>query len=96
MQEKGFSAVRHIKHIYSLMIMDQLAKAKIANIAILPPESPWAEARVLTRLKERLRINAEILIHTRLRDLQAMHELWLRVRAHFAGGSSEFRRIGSK
>lgn len=52
---------REIKHIYSLMIMDALAKAKITNVAILPPESPWAEARVLSRLKERLRINAEIL-----------------------------------
>ena len=52
---------REIKHIYSLMIMDALNKAKITNMAILPPESPWAEARVLSRLKERLRINAEIL-----------------------------------
>ncbi len=60
-EEELKKLTREIKHIYSLMIMDALAKAKLTNIAILPPESPWAEARVLSRLKERLRINAEIL-----------------------------------
>jgi len=53
--------MREVKHIYSLMIMNALEKAKVTNVAILPPESPWAEARVLSRLKERLQINAEIL-----------------------------------
>jgi hypothetical protein len=60
-EEELKKLTREIKHIYSLMIMDALAKAKLTNIAILPPESPWAEARVLSRLQERLRINAEIL-----------------------------------
>ena len=60
-EEELKKLTREIKHIYSLMIMDVLGKAKINNVAILPPESPWTEGRVLSRLKERLRINAEIL-----------------------------------
>lgn len=47
---------RELKHIYSLMILDALDKAKITNVAILPPESPWAESRVLSRLKDRIGI----------------------------------------
>ena len=47
---------RELKHIYSLMILDALDKAKINNVAILPPESPWAESRVLSRLKDRIGI----------------------------------------
>jgi hypothetical protein len=43
-----------------------------------------------------LRIDAKVFIHTWLCDLQSMHELRLRVRAHFTRGSSEFGRIGSK
>ncbi len=60
-EEELKKLTREIKHIYSLMIMDALDKAKVTNVAILPPESPWAEARILSRLKERLNINAEIL-----------------------------------
>ena len=50
---------REIKHIYSLKIMDALEKAKVVNAAILPPESPWAEGRILGLLQERLGITGK-------------------------------------
>ena len=60
-EEEIKKLTREFKHIFSLMIKDALDKAKVTNVAILPPESPWAEGRVLSRLKERLGIQAEIL-----------------------------------
>ncbi len=50
---------REIKHIYSLKIMDALEKAKITNAAILPPESPWTEGRILGLLQQRLGITGK-------------------------------------
>jgi len=55
-EQEIIKLTREIKHIYSLKIMDALEKAKITNAAILPPESPWAEGRILGLLQQRLGI----------------------------------------
>jgi hypothetical protein len=52
---------REIRHVYSLMILDALDKAKVTNVAILPPDSPWSEGRVLRLLQQRLGMRSEIL-----------------------------------
>jgi hypothetical protein len=52
---------REVQHIYSLMILDALDRAKITNVAILPPESPWTEGRVLRLLQQRLGVQSQIL-----------------------------------
>ena len=52
---------RELQHVYNLMILEALDRAKITNVAILPPESPWTEGRILRRLQERLGMQAQIL-----------------------------------
>ena len=52
---------REIQHIYSLMILEALERAKVTSVAILPPESPWTEGRILRRLQQRLGMQSEIL-----------------------------------
>ena len=52
---------REVQHIYSLMILEGLERAKVTNVAILPPESPWTEGRILRRLQQRLGLQSEIL-----------------------------------
>lgn len=58
-EQEIIKLTREIKHIYSLKIMDALEKAKINNAAILPPESPWAEGRILGLLQQRLGITGK-------------------------------------
>ena len=52
---------REFQHIYNLMLVDALDQRKIRDLSLLPPASPWGEARVLRQLEQRLGINAEIL-----------------------------------
>lgn len=52
---------REIQHIYTFMIKDQLTLQKMNDIVILPPTSPWTEGHVLSLLKARLGISADIL-----------------------------------
>ena len=51
---------RELQHIYSLMILDALDKQNIKNIAILPPESPWTEGRVVRLLRDRLGMTVDL------------------------------------
>ena len=51
---------REVQHIYSLMILDALEKQNIKDIAILPPESPWTEGRVVRLLRERLGMTVDL------------------------------------
>lgn len=51
---------RELQHIYSLMILDALEKQKIKDIAILPPESPWTEGRVVRLLRSRLGLTVDL------------------------------------
>ena len=51
---------RELQHIYSLMILDALDKQNIKDIAILPPESPWTEGRVVRLLRERLGMSVDL------------------------------------
>jgi hypothetical protein len=52
---------REMRHIYSQMILDAMEKRNVHELSLLPPTSPWSEARVLRQLEQRLGINAEIL-----------------------------------
>jgi len=52
---------REFQHIYNLMLHDALDRRNIRDLTLLPPASPWGEARVLRQLEQRLGINAEIL-----------------------------------
>jgi hypothetical protein len=51
---------RELQHIYSLMILDVLDKQNIKDIAVLPPESPWTEGRIVRLLRERLGMNVDL------------------------------------
>ena len=51
---------RELQHIYSLMILDVLDKQNIKDIAILPPESPWTEGRIVRLLRERLGMSVDL------------------------------------
>lgn len=62
-QEKRRLA-RELQHILSFAVEDELAKRGRRDIAILPPPSPWADGRVLHKLKQRYRLSDQEILRS--------------------------------
>jgi hypothetical protein len=62
-QEKGRLS-RELQHILSFAVEDELARRGRRDIAILPPPSPWADGRVLHKLKLRYRLSDQEMLRS--------------------------------
>jgi hypothetical protein len=64
MSEEKRRLSRELQHILSFAVEDELVKRGRRDIAILPPPSPWADGRVLHKLKQRYRLSDQEILRS--------------------------------
>ena len=90
---------RELQHYFNFKLKEQLEAQKINDLVLLPPSSPWTDGNVLSILKKRLGITADILTEpdaNKVNGFEIRAGIISEARTKITGGSRIDMTVGTR